>query len=159
MCVDSPRPDIVVERMDTSRLLDASSPFGQRAQQRLRDERVIWLTTIGADGTPQPNPVWFLWDSSASSFLVYSLPDAQRLRHIERNPRVALHFDGNGQGGNIVVFGAEARRSTSDPSADQVTAYVDKYRDFIARNFGTPEAFAQRYSVALRITPDRVRGH
>jgi hypothetical protein len=40
-----------------------------------------------------------------------------------------------------------------------VSAYVHKYRDFIARNFGTPETFAQRYSVALRITPDRVRGH
>ena len=23
---------------------------------------MIWLTTMGSDGTPQPTPVWFLWD-------------------------------------------------------------------------------------------------
>jgi PPOX class probable F420-dependent enzyme len=148
-----------VQGMPTAFLPDPSSPFGQRVEQRLRQERVVWLTTIGADGTPQPNPVWFLWDASGSSFLVYSLPDAQRLRHLDRNPRVALHFDGNGQGGDIIVFSGEARRSPSDPPADKVSAYVDKYRDFIARNFGTPEDFARRYSVALRISPDRVRGH
>jgi PPOX class probable F420-dependent enzyme len=143
--------------MNASILPDPSTPFGRRVQARLRQERVIWLTTVGADGTPQPNPVWFLWDGS--SFLVYSLGDAQRLRHIERNPRVALHFDGNGQGGDIAVITGSARRSPSEPPADQVPAYVDKYRDFIARNFGTPEAFAQRYPVALRITPEHARGH
>jgi PPOX class probable F420-dependent enzyme len=143
--------------MNTSILPDPSTPFGRRVQERLQHARVIWLTTVGADGTPQPNPVWFLWDGS--SFLIYNLGDAQRLRHIERNPRVALHFDGNGQGGDIVVFSGSARRSPSEPPADQAPAYVDKYRDLIARNFGTPEAFARRYSVALRITPERVRGH
>src|ERR671938_1267698 len=97
-----------------------SGPFGERVRRRLRGEIVAWLTTVGADGTPQPNPVWFLWDDSASSFLVYSLPDAQRLRHIELNPKIALHFDGNGQGGDIVVFGGQAQRSTTDPPADKV---------------------------------------
>jgi hypothetical protein len=54
---------------------------------------------------------------------------------------------------------ARRRRASFDPPADQFPAYVDKYRDFIACNFGTPQAFARRYSVPLRITPDRVRGH
>ena len=34
--------------------------FGQRAAERLRTEEVIWLTTVGNDGMPQPSPVWFL---------------------------------------------------------------------------------------------------
>ena len=42
-------------------LPDAGTPFGDRVRERLVDEQVIWLTTVGADGTPQPNPVWFLW--------------------------------------------------------------------------------------------------
>ncbi len=133
-----------------------STPFGERVERRLREEPIIWLTTTGADGTPQPNPVWFLWDGD--SFLVYSLPDAARLPHIQRTPRVALHFDGNGKGGDIVIFTGEARVSQDEPPADQVPVYVEKYQDFIARSFGTPAAFAAKYSVALRITPSKVRG-
>ena len=134
-----------------------STPFGERVARRLRDEHLIWLTTVGADGTPQPNPVWFLWDGV--SFLVYSLPDAARLPHIRRNPKISLNLDGNGKGGDIIILTGEARISQDDPPADQVPAYVEKYRDFIARSFGTPEVFAARYSVALRITPTKVRGH
>ena len=137
-------------------LPSSSTPFGERVERRLREEKIIWLTTTGADGTPQPNPVWFLWDGD--SFLVYSLPDAARLPHIQRTPRVALHFDGNGKGGDIVVFTGEARVSQDDPPADQLPVYVEKYKDFIARSFGTPADFAAKYSVALRITPTKVRG-
>ena len=103
-----------------------STPFGERVERRLREEPIIWLTTTGADGTPQPNPVWFLWDGD--SFLVYSLPDAARLPHIQRTPRVALHFDGNGKGGDIVIFTGEARISQDDPPADQLPVYVEKYK-------------------------------
>src|SRR5262245_25255265 len=113
-----------------------STPFGERVERRLREEPVIWMTTVGADGTPQPNPVWFLWDGG--SVLVYSLPDAARLPHIRRNPRVALHFDGNGRGGDIVVLVGDARISQDDPPADHLPVYIEKYRDFIARSFGTP---------------------
>jgi PPOX class probable F420-dependent enzyme len=133
-----------------------STPFGERVIRRLHEEPVIWLTTVGADGTPQPNPVWFLWDED--SILIYSLPDAARIRHIRRSPRVALNFDGNGRGGEIIVIAGEARIGQDDLPADQHAAYVAKYKDFIARNFGTPAAFAAEYSTPLRITPLKVRG-
>jgi PPOX class probable F420-dependent enzyme len=141
----------------TSVLPSPSTPFGERVERRLREERVIWLTTNSADGTPQPNPVWFLWDGS--SMLIYSLPDAARIANLKHNPKVALNFDGNGQGGDIIIITGEARISQDDPPADQLPVYVEKYRDFIARSFGTPAAFAAKYSVALRITPTKVRGH
>src|SRR5215831_5912700 len=89
-------------------LPDPATPFGERVARRLREEVVIWLTTTGSDGTPQPAPVWFLWEGE--SFLIYTLTNAKRLAHIERNPRVALHFDSDGTGGDIVVFTGEARR-------------------------------------------------
>jgi PPOX class probable F420-dependent enzyme len=133
-----------------------NTPFGERVARRLRDEPVIWMTTVGADGTPQPNPVWFLWDGQ--SFLIYSLPDAARLSHLKRNVHVALHFDGNGKGGDIVVIAGEAHVSTEDVSADKNAVYVEKYREFIRRSFQTPENFASRYNVALRVTPKKVRG-
>ncbi len=140
-------------------LPDATTPFGERVARRLRDERLIWLSTVDGKGMPQPTPVWFLWDEGTSTFLVYSRADAKRLKHLEQNPRVALNFDGNGSGGDIIVITGEAMVSEVNPPADRLPTYVEKYRDFIARRYDTPENFAAVYPVALRIRPIAVRGH
>ncbi len=100
-------------------MLEESSEFGRRAARRLREERLAWLTTVSPRGMPQPVPVWFLWDGDAS-ILLYSRPDKPKLRNIGRNPRVSLHLDGNGQGGDVVVCLGEASVS-NDPPSDRVT--------------------------------------
>lgn len=41
-------------------IIDLTTEYGARVARRLQDEQVIWLTTVGRDGTPQPNPVWFI---------------------------------------------------------------------------------------------------
>jgi PPOX class probable F420-dependent enzyme len=138
-------------------MLDESSEFGQRAARRLRDERLAWLTTVSPRGTPQPVPVWFLWDGDAS-ILLYSRPDTPKLRNISANPPVSLHLDGNGQGGDIVVCLGHALVS-DDPPAHEIDEYVEKYRALIERNRWTPESFAADYSVPLRIAITRIRGH
>jgi len=105
-------------------LPDPATPFGERVASRLRDERLIWLTTVNAKGVPQPTPVWFLWDGATSSFLIYSRTEAKRLIHIRQNSQVALNFDGDGRGGNIIVITGEARVSSDDPPANQLPTYV-----------------------------------
>jgi PPOX class probable F420-dependent enzyme len=138
-------------------MLDESTEFGQRAARRLREERIAWLTTVSPRGMPQPVPVWFLWDGDAS-VLLYSQPDTPKLRNISEHPRVSLHLDGNGRGGDIVVCVGTAR-ITDDPSADQVEEYLEKYAEPIERNRWTPASFAADYSVPLRIDVSRIRGH
>jgi len=139
-------------------LVDTSTEFGQRVDRRLRDEKLAWLTTVDRAGTPQPIPVWFLWDG-ADGIVVYSRPDTPKLRAIERNPRVSLNLDGNGEGGDIVVVLGEAAVADGEPPAHEVPAYVEKYAPLIGRNRWTPESFAADYSVPIRITVRRVRGH
>jgi PPOX class probable F420-dependent enzyme len=136
--------------------IDTGTPFGQRAQQRLHDEKLAWLTTTSADGTPQPVPVWFLWDG-AESFLIYSKPGTAKLRNIAERPRAALHLDGDGNGGDIVVVLGSAA-VTDDPPAHALPDYVEKYGGFIARNSWTPESFAADYSVPLRVKASKLRG-
>ena len=143
----------------TFQLPDPSTPFGERVLRRLRDERLIWLTTVDAKGMPQPTPVWFLWDEATSTILIYSRADAKRLAHLQQDPRVALNFDGNGRGGDIIVITGQAQVSSDAPPADRLPTYVEKYHDFIARSYTTPEKFASIYSVALRIRPSGIRGH
>jgi PPOX class probable F420-dependent enzyme len=136
---------------------DVTTPFGARVEQRLAEEWIIWLVTQGKDGTPQPSPVWFLREGD--TLLIYSQPKTPKLRSIVRAPQVALHFDGDGRGGNIIVFTGTAALDPAAPSADAVPSYVAKYRDAIARIGTTPAGFATRYSVAMRVTISGVRGH
>ncbi|PXY24074.1 TIGR03667 family PPOX class F420-dependent oxidoreductase [Prauserella flavalba] len=133
------------------------SPFGERVRRRLREERVVWLTTVGADGTPQPNPVWFLWDGD--DVLVYNRVDAHRLAHIRRNPRVGLHFDSDGSGGDIVVLKGTARIDENAPSAAETPAYSEKYAKGMVTVSGGAEPFSAEYPVPLLIRLERVRGY
>ncbi len=136
--------------------LDTSTEFGSRVERRLRDERIIWLTTVGPDNAPQPSPVWFWWDGE--TLLIYSQPNTPKLRNVERNPRVALNFDGDGKGGDIVVITGEAR-ILDGPPADQVPEYTAKYREGFTRIGMDAATFARTYSVPLRVTPTKLRGH
>jgi PPOX class probable F420-dependent enzyme len=131
--------------------------FGDRVRARLRDETVIWFTTVGADGTPQPNPVWFVWDGG-SSVLIYNRADANRLAHVDARPEVSLHFDGNGRGGDIVVLAGTAHRAPQQPAAHRNADYLAKYSDAMARVSGTAERFSADYPVPLVIDVRRVRG-
>jgi PPOX class probable F420-dependent enzyme len=137
-------------------LPDPRTPFGARVAEHLRDDIVAWLTTVSGDGTPQPNPIWFLWDGE--SFLIYTLANAARLRNIARNPRVAFNFDGNRRGGDIVVITGTARLTPDEPPASQNPSYLAKYGSRIDREFHGPEAFSEEYSVPFRVTPLAIRG-
>jgi len=138
-------------------LPDESSDYGRRVRTRLRDERVIWFTTTGADGTPQPNPVWFVW-RDPGTVLVYNRADAHRLAHLDARPRVALHLNGNGQGGDIVVLTGTAHRVAAAPAPHRAADYLAKYREAMTGVSGSPETFGTEYPVAVEVVVDRVRG-
>ncbi len=127
---------------------------GARAVERLERERIGWLTTVAPDSTPQTSPVWFLWDGE--EFLVYSLNSA-RIRNVTSSPRVSLHLDGNGGGGDIVVVEGSARVDEMSPSASANSAYLAKYQPVMDDHGWTPEWFAGRYSVPVRIAPTKYR--
>ena len=49
-------------------MLDTTPEAGGRAERRLREEAISWLTSVRADGQPQSLPVWFLWDGGLSLY-------------------------------------------------------------------------------------------
>lgn len=142
--------------MPNTVLPDPATPFGARVRERLRAEQVIWLTTTGRDGTPQPNPVWFLLQGE--TVLIYSRAHAHRLRHIRERPQVALHLDGNGRGGDIIVLTGTARVLDGEPPAHETRSYVDKYRSAMQRVSGGLAEFGAAYPVAIGVEITRVRG-
>jgi PPOX class probable F420-dependent enzyme len=83
---------------------------------------------------------------------------ANRLRHVVDRPQVALHFDGDGTGGDIVVFTGTARRADDIPPPHENPAFLAKYGDSLLRVSGSPEEFGKKFSVPLRIEITKTRG-
>jgi PPOX class probable F420-dependent enzyme len=137
-------------------VVDESTDFGARVSAHLREDVVVWLTTVSPKGAPLPTPVWFLWDG-ADHVRIQSLPTARRVAHLAEHPAVSLNFAGNGEGGDIVVLGGRAR---AGGDAGPVPAeYDDKYRARMEGMGLTPEQFTTRYSEPIVVELTRVSGH
>lgn len=137
--------------------IDESSEFGARAAKHLREDPVVWLTTVSPTGSPTPNPVWFLWDGAGSVWL-YSMPTAARIQHLASSPRVSLNFTNDTDGDDVVVLTAVASVDRGLPRADAVPEYVAKYDRLIEQLKMTPQSFAESYSVPIEVRLRRLRG-
>jgi PPOX class probable F420-dependent enzyme len=138
-------------------MIDLTTDFGQAVERHLREEYVVWLTTVDFHLTPQPRPVWFLWEYE--TILVFSQPGAYKVKHIEKHPRVALHFNTDDTGDkHVIVMTGEASVDPNGVTPNQVPAYLEKYKTGIADLNMTPEAFNAEYATLIRITPSGLRG-
>jgi PPOX class probable F420-dependent enzyme len=138
-------------------VIDEGTEFGARVARHLRDEIVVWMTTVTPAGAPVPRPVWFIWDG-AETVVMYSQPKL-RIRNLRANPRVTLNFDGDGDGGDIAVLSGTATVDADLPGANDDSAYLAKYDEHIARLGMSPDTFAREYSVPVRIRLTKLQGY
>lgn len=127
----------------------------ERAELRLRQNLMAWLTTVRPDGQPVSVPVWFLLRGDGT-ILLYSQPGKLKLRYITDNPKVSLGLDVTDIGRNIVRLEGVAAVSADQPPANENPAYLAKYTERIGAMFGTPEKFAEMFSAAVVITPTKL---
>lgn len=125
-------------------------------EQRILQEYVVWLTTVRADGMPQPTPVWFIYENGV--FTIYTVPTSQKVKNITANPKVALNVNSDYEGGKFVVVMGEAEFIAAPTPPTQLPAYMTKYREGITSIGMTPESFDQTFSSVIRVTATRVRG-
>ena len=138
-------------------MIDLNSKFGRAVKRHLKGEYAIWLTTVGSNLTPQPRPVWFIWEDD--SVLIFSQAKAHKVKHIQKNPNVALHFNTDQTGDkHVMIFTGDAFIDSECPPAHKVRAYLKKYKQGILDLNMTPEGFSLEYSVAIRIKPTNLRG-
>ena len=139
-------------------MIDFSSELGAKAAQRLSQEGIIWLVTVRHDRTPQPSPVWFLWDGE--TFLIYSQPGTQKLRNIAGSATVALHLRGDAWGNDITIVTGDARIDHDAPLVREVPAFVKKYVADLksAKSLEDFDRIMDGYTVAIRVTPTGLRG-
>jgi PPOX class probable F420-dependent enzyme len=136
-------------------ILDLSKPAHQAAATRLKEETIIWLTTVNSKGQPQASPVWFLWDGE--EFLIYGSKTGPKTPNIRANPRVSLNLDGNGEGGGVVSIEGTARIDENGPAPAQVADYVAKYGARIESYGWSLDSLASDYPHVIRVTPNKAR--
>ena len=139
-------------------MIDWNTKFGRFAKKHLKSEYFIWLSTVDSAGIPQPRPVWFIWENE--TVLIFSQAKAHKVKHIQRNPNVSLHFNTEDRKGEkrVVILTGTADIDKNSPPAHKIRAYMRKYKSGIIDLNATPEQFAQEYSVAIRIAPTNLRG-
>ena len=130
-----------------------TKPNSAHVEQRLREEPIIWFTTVRSDGRPHTVPVWFLWDGE--TFLIFSQPGNLKIRNVQRNPHITLALDGTKQGGDVVTVEGEAVLLSESSRNMTVPAYFEKYVAYM-KNMGVdPKDLAEDYSQPIRIKPTK----
>lgn len=124
------------------------------AGRRLRDDLIIWLTTVNHQGQPQTSPVWFWWDGE--TVVLFSMPRSPKVANIRANAKVSLNLDGNGQGGDIVSIEGIAELFEDRPLTE-FPQYLDRYKEKLKAMGYEAEPFAHAYATGIRVTPARFR--
>jgi len=119
---------------------------------RLVRDNYGWLTTVAKSGQPVPKLVWFYFDGT--DVIVYTMPSAAKVRHIQAHPQVSLNLDSDGNGSGIIVVGGTATVDSEDADPRADAPYWAKYAD-LSDQFGLTESMPG-YNVRLRISVDKV---
>jgi PPOX class probable F420-dependent enzyme len=129
-----------------------SAELTSEVTDRLTSDHYAWLTTVAKSGQPVPKLIWFYFDGA--DLIVYSMPSAAKVAHVQRHPRVSLNLDSDGNGSGIIVLGGEAAVDGTDVDCRNDEPYWAKYSELAAK-FGLSEAMASS-STRLRISIDKV---
>ena len=127
--------------------------FTQEVTERLSSDKYGWLTTVAKSGQPVPRLVWFYFDGT--DVIVYTEPNAAKVRHVKAHPRVSLNLDSDGNGAGIIIVGGvtSVDEEGADPLADE--RYVAKSGEYAA-SLGFSKEFLAAYNTRLKIAVDKV---
>ena len=93
-------------------------------------ERPIFtaFATVRADGAPQVNPMWFLWDAGAGRIKLTHTRTRHNYRYLQSEPRVALCMtDPDDQYRYLQVRGV-VERVEDDPTGEFYNVLSERYR-------------------------------
>lgn len=125
----------------------------EQVRRRLTTDTLVWLTTVSPSGRPAPRLVWFMW--TGVDCVIYSQPEAAKLRHIAGNDRVTLNFNSDAEGGDAVVLAGRAALTPDAPPPEALPGLLDKYTELLKAIDMTAEEFTSTYIAPIRISLDR----
>ncbi len=83
------------------------------------------VATIGPEGEPQNNPVWFDWDGQHVKYS--QTKTRQKYRNLNRDPRIALSIVDPENPYRYLEVRGEVTRIEEDPDLDFINSMAKKY--------------------------------
>jgi PPOX class probable F420-dependent enzyme len=136
--------------------METSSLAATRIRRFLKREPVVWLSTVRPDGGPHLVPIWFWWDGEA--LLVFSKPNAQKIRNLRARPSVMLAL-GDAEDDFDVGMVEGTAELLDQPTRELLPpGHLHKYARQLAAIGLTADEYAETYSQVIRIVPSRALG-
>ena len=120
-----------------------------RVRPMLATEPVVWLSTVRPDGLPHLVPTWFWWDGE--TLLVFSKPDAVKVRNLRANPSLMVALGRPEEDFSVGLIEAEATLG----EAAIPDAFFAKYAGQLAEAGLDRTSFSATFTLAIRIVPTR----
>jgi PPOX class probable F420-dependent enzyme len=91
----------------------------------LRAPSTCYITTLMPDGSPQITQTWV--DTDGEHILINTVVGFQKLRNIERDPRVALAVSDPAHPNRYIAIRGRVTATTTEGAADHIEALAHKY--------------------------------
>jgi PPOX class probable F420-dependent enzyme len=136
---------------------DAAPPRRPEAEAALREDPVVWMSSIQADGRPHLVPVWFHWDGER--IVAFSKPRARKVDNLRDEPRVMLAVGTPGPDFEVELIEATAELPDAAAADLMPEGFGAKYRELLRRANLTVQRFAEVYSQPIVLRPTRFLGY
>ncbi|MBA2634334.1 MAG: pyridoxamine 5'-phosphate oxidase family protein [Chloroflexi bacterium] len=136
---------------------DRSARCRPHAEQALRTDAVVWLSSVRPDGRPHLVPVWFHWDGKR--IVAFSKPNARKVGNLRDQPFVMLAVGTPGPDFEVELIEATAELPSTPASAVMPTGFGAKYRELLRRAGLTVQRYAEVYSQPIVLRPTRFLGY
>ena len=135
----------------------SASDCSSETQAALRDDPVVWLSSVQRDGRPHLVPVWFHWDGER--IVAFSKPNARKIANLRDQPQVMLAVGSPGPEFEVELIEATAELPPQ-PATDLIPeGFGAKYRDLLRRAGLNVQHFAEVYSQPIVLRPTRFLGY
>jgi PPOX class probable F420-dependent enzyme len=123
----------------------------------LRDDPVVWLSSVQADGRPHLVPVWFHWDGER--IVAFSKPHARKVDNLRGQPHVMLAVGTPGPDFEVELIEATAELPEEPAESLIPVGFGAKYRELLRRAGLTVQRYAEVYSQPIVLRPTRFLGY
>jgi PPOX class probable F420-dependent enzyme len=146
--------------MNSAALALESAPRMTRpagADAALRDDPVVWLSSVQRDGRPHVVPVWFHWDGER--IVAFSKPHARKVDNLRDQPQVMLAVGTPGPAFEVELIEATAELPDRPAAELMPDGFGAKYRELLRRAGLSVQRFAEVYSQPIVLRPTRFLGY
>jgi len=123
----------------------------------LRDDPVVWLSSVQSNGRPHLVPVWFIWEGDR--ILAFSKPHARKVDNLRDQPSVMLAVGTPRLEFDVELIEATAELPDEPAAAVMPDGFGAKYRELLHRAGLTVQRFAEVYSQPIVLRPTRFLGY